>query len=552
MIHRLLVTVAGPLVPAAVVVAPTAWLNGLGLSDMLMLTGWLWLVWLLPFAGVHAVAALVSRVTGRTLTAGELAGVMWAALVGGFWMVRLEPAHQWISTRPHLSVVAIVELCLVVVGVALLVAAAWRGRPRQRAARVAVATAAISAVLWATATLVEPTRSRDAELRRATAGVAERPRDGDQPARVLMLAIDGLDWRSVQWLTERGRIPNIAALVARGKSYRLDNRAMLNSPPIWTAMYTGAPRLTNRVGGFEEWHFAGMSRPVYFLPVAGAHPWFMLDRVLAEVDLLGAWRTVSTSTLRMVQPPIWTIASAAGLTVGVFNPVPFPVIGERVNGFFAIDSLDGVRVHRRSGAEFSGPLPGGEFERETAEVALLDSQFRAGAVDLGIFYTHFVDSVAHYNWDFRFRRRFLGGDPAGKLDERFTYSAIADAYAHVDRHIGQLIDAFGSPSVVVLVSDHGWEYNDYEHFHSPEGVLVVAGTGATGHGGAADVLSVAPTVLSLLGLPATSVMGPPLVEVAPSRGSTTRFDLLDPDFILESVIDPDRRQLLRSLGYIRD
>ena len=128
---------------------------------------------------------------------------------------------------------------------------------------------------------------------------------------------------------------------------------------------------------------------------------------------------------------------------------------------------------------------------------------------------------------------------------------MADAYAQVDAELRTLIDAFGGPATVVVVSDHGWEYSEYEHFLSTEGVLIVSGTGATGYGGVADLLSVAPTVLSLLGLPATSGMSPRLADVAPDRGLVPRADSSLPrNFVLEDIVDPDSRDLLRSLGYL--
>ena len=140
MTGNLLVTALGALLAAGIVAVPTAWLNDLGVMDAMVLVGWFWLLWLVPLAAMHALLSIVGRTAGRPLTPSQRAGVMWAAPVGLYWIVRLEPAHQWISFRPHLSMAAVLELGLLAAGTSVLVAAAVGGRPRQRAVHVVAAT----------------------------------------------------------------------------------------------------------------------------------------------------------------------------------------------------------------------------------------------------------------------------------------------------------------------------------------------------------------------------------------------------------------------------
>ncbi len=550
-----LVALAGAcaVAPAALVAVLSAGPNGLGPTDAAVLAIWLALAFAAPLASVQLAAMVWWRVRRTTVRPAHVVGVSWTFFLGLFWFGRLEPTHQWLSVRPHLSRVGAGELILLGSGLAVVLAVAVsRLRPRARVTAALLTSAILSAAMGATTALAEPTRDREVPLRRATAQVPPHVRSGDAPSRVFVIALDGLDWRSVDALIRLGRLPTMASLIATGRSYRLDNHDMWLSPRIWTAIYTGHPMPANGVGDFTEWHFAGVSRPLFFLPTVGAHPIFMLDHILDAIDLFGAWRPLSVSTIRIRKPPLWTIASASALKVGVFDPLPLVVVGERVSGFFAWPSRDGFRLTRPEGSRFEEPAPAPtDAVRESDRVAIAAQAFRDERLDLGIYYTHFIDSTAHFNWDFGSAGRFWVGDPTVDLHEGFARSAVAAAYAQVDAELRTLIDAFGEPATIVVVSDHGWDYSDYEHFLGPEGVMVVSGTGATGYGGVADVLSVAPTVLSLLGLPASSGMRPGLADIAPDRGVVPRADSSLPrNFVLEDIVDQDRRDVLRSLGYL--
>ncbi|MEO8682397.1 MAG: alkaline phosphatase family protein [Vicinamibacterales bacterium] len=367
---------------------------------------------------------------------------------------------------------------------------------------------------------------------------------------------------SIQSLNHLSLLDTIAALLDRGRFFQLDNRGMAISPPIWTALYTGYPPHDNGVGGFTEWHFRGTTSIVAFLPRFGVHPVWMIDMLLEQFNLFQGWQEIEASTRRIKKPPIWTIASASGRRVGIFSPVPYAMAGERVNGFFVWPGPDDdFNVSRQESVGHATqavvPLP----PEGVAAAGIIDAEertrvetamrlFAESKPDLGVYYTHFVDSLSHYNWDFRFPAGWCGGDPAGTLDARFDTTSIARAYLQADAEVLDLIAAFG-PSTVILVSDHGWDFNDYEHFLSPNGVLVVANTGAQGYGGVVDLLSVAPTILSLLGVPVAADMQAVIGDLT-AGARTADYRGLHQDFIPDkSPLDPNQLELLRSIGYLR-
>ena len=104
-------------------------------------------------------------------------------------------------------------------------------------------------------------------------------------------------------------------------------------------------------------------------------------------------------------------------------------------------------------------------------------------------------------------------------DDRFV-GIVDDYYEPVDRLLGQVVESAGLETTVLVVSDHGWSYGGpYGHYHGPNGVFVLSGAEALAGelAVAPDVRDVAPTVLALLGLPASSEMTGRVVEAALSQ-----------------------------------
>jgi len=75
-----------------------------------------------------------------------------------------------------------------------------------------------------------------------------------EPRRVLVLALDGLDWDVVRPLAAGGRLPNLSQLVADGSTGTMIIPRPLRSPAIWTTVATG---VSPRTHGIEDFHLAG-------------------------------------------------------------------------------------------------------------------------------------------------------------------------------------------------------------------------------------------------------------------------------------------------------
>ena len=106
-----LVALAGAcaVAPAALVAVLSAGPNGLGPADAAVLAVWLTLAFAGPLACVQLAAIVWWRVRRTKVRPAHVVGVSWTFFLGLFWFGRLEPAHQWLSVRPHLSHVGAVN-----------------------------------------------------------------------------------------------------------------------------------------------------------------------------------------------------------------------------------------------------------------------------------------------------------------------------------------------------------------------------------------------------------------------------------------------------------
>ena len=123
--------------------------------------------------------------------------------------------------------------------------------------------------------------------------------------KVILVGWDGADWTLLDRLMKEGRLPNLSALVAGGRTWDLASFQPMASPLVWNTIVTGRTPIDHGVADFQELDPKTRTR----LPISGRS--------------------------RKV-PAIWNLASAKGLKVGVVGFwATWPA--EKVNGFFVSD-----------------------------------------------------------------------------------------------------------------------------------------------------------------------------------------------------------------------
>jgi predicted AlkP superfamily phosphohydrolase/phosphomutase len=259
--------------------------------------------------------------------------------------------------------------------------------------------------------------------------------------RFILLAIDGADWKVIEWMWAEGRMPNFRRLADQGVAVPLHTFHHA-SPVIWTTVATGVMPSTHGITEFVVPTGKG-DQPV-------------------------------SSGLRRV-PALWNMVSAAGKRVAVIGWwASWPA--EEVNGVIISDRAVHDIDDRVSPAGF---LP--EFERWAeealapgtplgAEVMLEADRILAHAAvnlasedfDLIMLYLRGVDISSHFNWRYFEPENFPEEDPS-EIDAR--RELIAREYDFADRALGALLERAGTQANVLVVSDHGFDAMDEERLN---------------------------------------------------------------------------------------
>ena len=121
----------------------------------------------------------------------------------------------------------------------------------------------------------------------ATTDTAPVPAD----AKVLIVGLDGADWEIADPLMAAGRMPNLAALVARGVRAKFLSVTPILSPVVWTSIATGVEPTRHGILDFLTTRPDGTSEPVSSRSRAVPALWEILSGAGVHVAVTGWWAT---------------------------------------------------------------------------------------------------------------------------------------------------------------------------------------------------------------------------------------------------------------------
>ncbi|HSF14450.1 MAG TPA: alkaline phosphatase family protein, partial [Vicinamibacteria bacterium] len=416
--------------------------------------------------------------------------------------------------------------------------------------------------------------------------------------RVMILGFDGMDPEFLESMLSQGKLPNFQKLMREGAYAPCRSFKPTKSVVLWTSVATGK-RMEKH--GIVDWQLlsddgrkvlaSGGSRRTEAL-------WNIVTSSGKTVQILNWWASwpaeevngqiVSNHFPRSLHEPI---AEAT---------FPEDLAGE-LRGLGMPDRAEAERVLSESGI----PV----FSRELALAAFRPStQFRArfrtaagvfnddmitekslaylmngrGQADLVAALFRTTDVYTHFLWRFIDRRVAVPvyaalrerGEPVTEsishaMDEAYA-RVLEPVYLHEDRRLGRLMDMAGPDTVLMVVSDHGFQFRDYGFNHyddgrgdvrAPEGVLFLWGP-AIRKGArllSPSLFDLAPTSLYLMGLPVGRdmdgrVLTEALTPVLLARRSIGHVDSYDRaprgGPVRPSPLDEKVLRELRALGYI--
>ena len=401
--------------------------------------------------------------------------------------------------------------------------------------------------------------------------------------RVMVLALDGMDPRTVDLLLSEGKLPHFARLRQDGAYGRLQSNPPLLSPVVWTTIATGKTPDQHGIG-----HFVAVSPDGQPLPVTSRMrkvkaAWNILSDAGRRVAVVGWWATWPAEAVQGAVVSDHTCyhflfpQQAGGDTQGVTHPPElFARIAPLVRRPSDVTAEEAARFVSVTPEELRRPF---DFQDEVSHfkwaLAAADSYRRIGLQlwredrpQVLFSYVEGTDSVAHL-----FGHLFRAGTLSGELAEqqRKFGQAVERMYVHADEILGEHLAAMDRDTTLVVLSDHGFELGALpddpsttrdlrrvsERYHREHGILYLYGRGVKrGRVDGARILDVTPTLLALAGLPKAGDMpGRVLAEAlslevpGPAVASYESGGAAGPA-AADAKVDPAILERLKSLGYV--
>lgn len=368
--------------------------------------------------------------------------------------------------------------------------------------------------------------------------------------KVVVIGLDGADWRFINPLVEKGKLPNIEKLLKKSAYGYLRTAKPAKSAILWTSISTGK-RMEKH--GIVDWTYVDKKAK---------------EKIQRVKLITGKERTAAT---------VWEILGEKDYTVGVVNWwVTYPA--NKVNGFLITDRLRNV-INRESIIEEKNLVypeslinelrpyvikqqhtipvlqqygfeiyrtekvkefysPSRFFEKMFSQIHLYVGQdkmvadwsirmFNKEQPDFFAVVLRITDVYAHLAWRFIDKKLLEETVPKIKLDsllnddenvrrEAFKLidqldkeyaKVLYPAYKFADDFIGQVMKLINDNTVIIIISDHGfqWHGGGYDHNpmwgedyppEPPHGIIIIYGKNIIpGSINDATIYSVCPTIL---------------------------------------------------------
>src|SRR5438093_11999559 len=279
--------------------------------------------------------------------------------------------------------------------------------------------------------------------------------------RTVIFGIDGLTFRVLHPLIERGELPNFQKVREQGCEAILESKYPPLTPPAWTSLSTGVKPA--RHGMYDFWAYEGQ-------------------------QMRGTSRKTHILSRRRAEKAIWNILSEYGKQVLIINiPATYPP--ETVHGIMVSGYLT-----PSTNVDFTYPLP---FKEELWRVAptyqLKPNTPEYEKLKLKVAVRPMVDTLLHMTeqrsklimhmlkekpWDFCYLA-YVGAD---RLQHQLWEETVAldsrtnEYYQMLDDALGQILAMLGPDDTLFLVSDHGFRghnsYFDINESHLSEVLLI--------------------------------------------------------------------------------
>lgn len=355
--------------------------------------------------------------------------------------------------------------------------------------------------------------------------------------KVLLVGWDAADWKVIHKLMDEGKMPTVQRLVDNGTMANLATLFPALSPMLWTSIATGKRPYKHGIYGFTEPTPDKMAvQPVTNVSRRSKAVWNILNQNDKKSVVVGWWPSHPAEPVNgaMVSDFFHKAPRKPGDKWELMDKSIYPESLEPV--------LKQMRIHP-SMLQPQHVLPfipnAAELDQDKdARLSMLmriicecSSIHRAAEVLLRTqewdFAAIYYDAIDHFCHGFMKyhppRQKHIDED-----DFEMFHNIVNQGYIYHDQMLAKLLDAAGDDATVILMSDHGFHPDHLRPRvipnepagpaveHRDLGILVACGEGIKKDHvlNGANLLDIAPTLLSLFGLPYGEDMdGKPLVDM---------------------------------------
>ena len=342
--------------------------------------------------------------------------------------------------------------------------------------------------------------------------------------KLLLVGWDSADWQVINPLIERGAMPNLSGLMNRGVMGNLASMEPMVSPMLWNSIATGKRADKHGILGFVEPDPDQRSiRPFTSTSRRCKAIWNIFTQCGLESQVVAWYAGHPAEPIRGA-----CISEMYQKAVGPVGE-PWPIKPGTIHPQELEEPLSTLRIHP---AEIQGDmiLP---FVPRAAEVDQsrdrhLSTLARIMSESINV-HSAATWLLEHRPWDFaavyfdgidHLSHAFMPFHPP-RLDEinekdfDLYHGVVEGTYRFHDMMLGRLIGLAGPNAHIMVVSDHGFFSNHLRPrgipdepsgptvCHRPFGIFCLAGPGikADERVYGAGILDIAPTILTLFGLP---------------------------------------------------
>lgn len=369
--------------------------------------------------------------------------------------------------------------------------------------------------------------------------------------RVLLIGWDAADWQLIQPLLSAGLMPHLQQMMQRGVSGNISTLFPAYSPMLWTSIATGKRAYKHGILGFVEPAADGSGvQPISNRDRRSAALWNIVSESGGRSLVVGWWPTHPAEAISGV------MVSDQFVPTGVsFDPDDAVPAGS-VHPATLAETLGALRVHPRDLTldDLRPFMPNidelwaGSGSEAPACADLLCHAATIQAVATELLSTEAWDfSAVYFNSIDHFCHRFMRYHPpqlpwVSDEDFRNFRHVVGMCYQFHDMLLGNLLKLAGDDATVILMSDHGFRSDVLRRSdipmeaagpaaeHREYGIFAAVGPGIRENSRIRGVslLDVAPTILTLMGLPTGRDMdGRVLTEIFESVPELSLVDSWD-------------------------